>query len=72
MLAGGDYDAQDVYGVGLEPELGLDAADQSDSPAPAQKRKPRKATKDPGCRLRNELKRKSLAVGVCCSLLAVI
>ncbi|KAL4857201.1 hypothetical protein ACK3TF_002502 [Chlorella vulgaris] len=59
---GGDYDAQDVYGVGLEPELGLDAADQSDSPAPAQKRKPRKATKDPGCRLRNELKRKSLAV----------
>jgi hypothetical protein len=32
----------------------------------------RKVTKNPGSRLRNELKRKSLAIGACCARCAVL
>ncbi|EFN54867.1 hypothetical protein CHLNCDRAFT_134945 [Chlorella variabilis] len=55
--AGGDYDALDVHGQ--EPSFDADLPEPS---AAARQRVRRKATKDPGVRLRNELKRKSLAV----------
>ena len=63
----------DLAAVPRRPAADLpESSGAAEQRAQQAQRAQRKVTKNPGSRLRNELKRKSLAIGACCTLCAVL